>query len=64
MTIRPTVINPATSIRDAAQIITSSHFRHLPVCGGSGVAGIVDITGICRAQLDPDSSRRPTADAV
>ena len=51
MTLRPTVINPATSIRDAAQIMTRSHFRHLPVCGDSGLAGIIDITDICRALL-------------
>jgi CBS domain-containing protein len=51
MTLRPTVINPATSVRDAAQIMTRSHFRHLPVCGDSGLAGIIDITDICRALL-------------
>ncbi len=64
MTIRPTVINPATSVRDAAQIMTRGHFRHLPVCGDSGLVGIIDITDICRALIDPDISRRPTADAA
>jgi CBS domain-containing protein len=64
MTIRPTVINPGTSVRDAAQIMTRSHFRHLPVCGDSGLAGIIDITDICRALIDPDVSRRPTAGAA
>lgn len=63
MTIRPTVINPATSVRDAAQIMTRGHFRHLPVCGDSGLVGIIDITDICRALLGPDVSQRPTADA-
>ena len=52
MTLRPTVINPATSVRDAAQIMIRSHFRHLPVCGDSGLAGIIDITDICRALLE------------
>jgi CBS domain-containing protein len=61
MTIRPTVVNPATSVRDAAQIMTRSHFRHLPVSGDSGLAGIIDITDICRALIDTDVSRRPTA---
>jgi CBS domain-containing protein len=55
MTIRPTVINQATSVGDAAQIMTCSHFRHLPVSGNSGLAGIVDI---CQALIDPDISRR------
>ena len=64
MTIRPTIISPGTSVRDAAQIMTCAHFRHLPVCGDSGLVGIIDITDICRALIDPDVSRRPTADAA
>jgi CBS domain-containing protein len=64
MTIRPTVINPATSVRDAAQIMTCGHFRHLPVSGNSGLAGIVDITDICRALIDPDISQRPATDTA
>src|SRR5579864_7111213 len=44
MTARPTVINPATSVRDAAKVMTRDHFRHLPVVGDAGLAGIVDIT--------------------
>jgi CBS domain-containing protein len=56
MTIRPTVITPATTIRDAAQIMTHGHFRHLPVSSNSGLVGIVDITDICRALINPDVS--------
>jgi len=37
MTTRPAVINPAASIRDAARIMTRGLFRHLPVCGDSGL---------------------------
>ena len=59
MTIRPTVINPSTPIGDAAQIMTRGHFRHLPVCGDSGLIGIIDITDICRALIDP--RHRPAA---
>jgi CBS domain-containing protein len=62
-TIRPTV-KPATTVRDAAQIMTRGHFRHLPVSGDSGLAGIIDITDICRALIDPDIPRRPCADAT
>jgi len=62
-TIRPTV-KPATTVRDAAQIMTRGHFRHLPVSGDSGLAGIIDITDICRALIDPDIPRRPGADAT
>ena len=54
MTPRPTVINTTTSVRDAAKIMTSGHFRHLPVVGDAGLAGIIDITDVSRALLGPD----------
>ena len=59
MTTRPTVITTTTSVRDAAMIMTSGHFRHLPVVGDAGLAGIVDITDVCRALLEPDVSGTP-----
>ncbi len=59
MTTRPTVISTTTSVRDAAKVMTSGHFRHLPVVGDAGLAGIVDITDVCRALLGPDVSRPP-----
>src|ERR1700748_2613465 len=52
MTARPTVVSTATSIRDAARVMISGRFRHLPVMQGPALAGIVDITDICRALLD------------
>jgi len=52
MTARPTVVSTTTSIRDAARVMTSGRFRHLPVTGGSGLVGIVDITDITQALLD------------
>jgi len=54
MTARPTVINTTTTVRDAAKVMTSGHFRHLPVVGDAGLVGIVDITDVCLALLDPD----------
>jgi CBS domain-containing protein len=59
MTTRPTVITTTTSARDAAKVMTSGHFRHLPVAGDAGLAGIADITDVCRALLEPDISRPP-----
>jgi CBS domain-containing protein len=53
MTTRPTVISTTTSVRDAANVMTSGHFRHLPVVGDAGLVGIVDITDVCRALLSP-----------
>jgi CBS domain-containing protein len=52
MTARPTVVSAATSIRDAARVMTNGRFRHLPVTAGTTLAGIVDITDVCRALLD------------
>ena len=52
MTTRPTVISTTASIRDAAKVMTSGHFRHLPVVGDAGLVGIVDITDVLRALLD------------
>src|SRR4029077_2124113 len=51
MTPNPTVVNTTASIRDAAKIMTSKRFRHLPVMGDAGLAGIVDITDVCRVLL-------------
>jgi CBS domain-containing protein len=48
MTARPAV-NTATSIRDAAEIMTATHFRHLPVAGDAGLLGTIDITDVCQA---------------
>jgi CBS domain-containing protein len=61
MTARPTVITTTTSVRDAAKVMTSSHFRHLPVVGDAGLVGIVDITDVCQVLLETDlvlASRR------
>jgi CBS domain-containing protein len=54
MTARPTVVNTTTSIRDAAEVMASGRFRHLPVMGDAGLVGIVDITDVCRALLEAD----------
>jgi CBS domain-containing protein len=59
MTTRPTVITTTTSVRDAAKVMRSGHFRHLPVVGDAGLAGIVDITDVCRALLETDVSPLP-----
>lgn len=53
MTPDPTVVGTATSVREAAELMTDGHFRHLPVVNDSGLAGIVDISTVCRAVLGP-----------
>jgi CBS domain-containing protein len=63
MTTRPTVINTTTSVRDAAKIMTSGHFRHLPVVGDAGLVGIIDIIDVCRALIESDFSQPPAGPA-
>jgi CBS domain-containing protein len=38
----------------------NGHFRHLPVVGDAGLVGMVDITDVCRALLEPDVSQPAT----
>jgi CBS domain-containing protein len=61
MTARPTVVNTTTSVRDAAKVMTSRRFRHLPVIGDPGLVGIVDITDVCRMLLEADVSEAAAA---
>ena len=63
MTTRPTVITTTTSVREAAEVMTSGHFRHLPVVGDAGLAGIVDISDVCLALLESDYPQPPTGTA-
>jgi CBS domain-containing protein len=53
ITTYPTVINAATSIRDAARSMVTGHFRHLPVAGEAGLIGMVDIADACAALARP-----------
>ena len=54
MTRDPTVVGTGTSVREAAELLVSGRFRHLPVVADSGLAGIVDVNTVCRALLGPD----------
>jgi CBS domain-containing protein len=62
MTANPTVVNTTTSIRDAAEVMASRRFRHLPVVGDAGLVGIVDITDVCRVLLDAGVFGPPAAE--
>jgi CBS domain-containing protein len=53
MTPDPTVVHATSGIRQAAELMTAGHFRHLPVVDDSGLVGIVDIADVSRALLDP-----------
>jgi CBS domain-containing protein len=63
MTADPTVVSTATSIREAARVMTSGRFRHVPVMAEAGLVGIVDITDVCRALLDmTGAAEEPASD--
>jgi CBS domain-containing protein len=48
MITRP-ALTTTTSIRDAAKIMTTRHFRHLPAADDTGLLGVIDLTDVCRA---------------
>ena len=50
ITTRPAV-TATTSIRETATIMTTRHFRHLPVAGDAGLLGVVDIIDVCQALI-------------
>ena len=51
MTARP-ALTTTTSVRDAAEIMTTSHVRHLPVADHADLLGVVDIIDVCRALVE------------
>jgi len=51
MTTRP-AITTTTSIRDAARMMTTRRFRHLPVAGDAGLLGLIDVNDLCQALSD------------
>lgn len=60
MTTRPS-LTTTTSIRDAATIMTTRHYRHLPVTSDTGLLGLIDINDVCQALNDAAESRaRPS----
>jgi thioredoxin reductase len=56
MTIRPALAT-TTSIRDAAEMMATRHFRHLPVAGDAGLLGVVDILDVCQALISNQQAR-------
>jgi CBS domain-containing protein len=61
MTTHPAVINPGTSIRDAARSMVTGHFRHLPVAGEAGLIGMADIADVCAASPGPPQDDLPAS---
>src|SRR5262249_5022087 len=53
MTPARTAVGTTPGGREAAGLMMDGHFRHLPVIDPSGLAGIVDVSALCRALLGP-----------
>ena len=51
MTSDPTTAEPDTDSEDAAQLMLSSGFRHLPVAEGAAVVGIVSLRDVLAARI-------------
>jgi CBS domain-containing protein len=49
----PTVVTATTSIHEAAEVMVTGQFRHLPVVTNAGLVGIIDIGDVCRVLLGP-----------
>jgi glucose-6-phosphate 1-dehydrogenase len=63
MTAEPVTATPETDIAEAAELMGARGFRHLPVCDGDRVAGIVSQRDVLRARIHahrPPSTGTPT----
>jgi CBS domain-containing protein len=47
----PVTVAPGTGVAEAAELMLSSHIRHLPVVDGRRLVGIVDVSDVCRGLL-------------
>ena len=49
---RPTVVQPGTSVAEAAEQMLELSLQHLPVVDDGRLVGLVDMAAVCRALLD------------
>ena len=53
---RPTVVQPGTSVAEAAERMLELSLQHLPVVDDGRLVGLVDMAAVCRALLDQGRS--------
>jgi CBS domain-containing protein len=49
---RPAVVDPGTSVADAAEQMLQLSVQHLPVVDDGRLVGLVDMTSVCRVLLE------------
>jgi CBS domain-containing protein len=49
--VEPVTVQPTTPVTEAAAVMLSAGFRHLPVVDDGRLVGIIDISDVCRALL-------------
>ncbi|PKL06688.1 MAG: histidine kinase [Spirochaetae bacterium HGW-Spirochaetae-9] len=57
MTKKLIYVEPNTSIADCMSIMTDNHFRHLPVKGSGGLAGLVSIGDVVKALIEDQEKK-------
>jgi CBS domain-containing protein len=53
---RPAVVQPGTSVAEAAERMLELALHHLPVMDDGRLVGLIDMTAVCRALLDQGRS--------
>jgi len=55
---RPAVVQPGTSVAEAAERMLELTLHHLPVMDDGRLVGLIDMAAVCRALLDRGRSDR------
>ncbi len=59
MTPEPITASPDMDVDEAAQIMVENNFRHLPVCEGESVVGMLSLRRAVAAQMDTELPAGP-----
>ena len=51
---RPAVVDPGTSVGEAAERMLKTSLQHLPVVDDGQLVGLIDMVAVCRALLQAD----------
>ena len=63
MTPRPITVSPGDDIVGAAQLMAARRVRHLPVCEGERLVGVISIGDVVKAYIDQVEFERDQLDS-